>query len=158
MAQKIITSAEVLSAAFTDGGYLSPDVVSDADIEAAVERWIVPVTGRKLLQAVERGSHSEFSTSYLKPCVAAYVRLLIQPRLSAVTSQMGVAAPASSSHKSADEAMRRELMLSLKVRAQALRRRMSEYLDANQNKISEYESADNVLNRCCCDGGFVQIL
>ena len=144
--------------AFSDGAYIAADAISDADIEAAIERWVVPVTGRKLLQAVERGSYSEMSNSYLKPCVAAFTRLMVQPRLSAVTSQLGVAAPASSSHKSADESMRRELMASLRVRAKALRRRLSNYLDENGRQMAEYNSEDNVLNRCSCDGGIVQIL
>ncbi len=158
MAQKIITAVEILSAAFTDGAYLAPESISDADIWAAVERWVVPVTGRKLLQSVERGSYSEFATSYLKPCIAAYVRLLIQPRLSAVTSQLGVAAPASTSHKTADESLRRELMTSLRKRAHALRQRMSEYLNDSPINMPEYVAENNVLNRCSCDGGFVQIL
>ena len=158
MAQNIITAAEVLSAAFTDGAYLAPETISDADIWAAVERWIVPVTGRRLLEAVERGSYADFASAYLKPCVAAYTRLLIQPRLSAVTSQLGVTAPASASHKAADEGMRRELMRSLRKRAHALRRRMSEYLNNPPHTMSEYVAEENVLNRCSCDGGFVQIL
>lgn len=158
MAQKIITAAEVLSAAFTDGSYISPEVIADADIVAAIERWIVPVTGRELLAAVERGAYADFATDYLKPCVAAYVRLLIQPRLAAVTGQLGVAAPASSHHKSADEAMRRELYLSLKKRAGALRRRLSDFLNESKHQMGEYDESKNVLNRCSCDGGFVQIL
>jgi hypothetical protein len=158
MAQKIITAAEVLSAAFSDGAYIAPESISDSDILAAVERWIEPVTGRKLLEAVERGMYADFATSYLKPCVAAYVRLLIQPRLSAVTSQLGVSAPASASHRTADESLRRELMASLRSRAHALRRRMSEYLNNAPHSMAEYVAENNILNRCNCDGGFVQIL
>ncbi len=35
-------------------------------------------------------------------------------------------------------------------------RRMSDYLDAHAASMAEYDPDDNILKRCCCDGGFVQ--
>ncbi len=52
MAQNIITPAEVIAIAFSDGEYVATEVVTDTDITTAIERWIIPITGRALLDAV----------------------------------------------------------------------------------------------------------
>jgi hypothetical protein len=157
MANKIISPPEVVALAFSDGGYVAPDVVSDVDITSAIERWIRPVVGEALLEAVEGGDYATLLEEYLRPAVAAYVRLAIQPRLNVATSQLGLYAPNSSHHKAADEASRRELMRSLRTRATTLLRHLSDYMEQNKESIKEYKSNDNILNRCTLDGGFIQI-
>ena len=154
---ELITQAEVVALAFTDGEYLSPNVIAKADISAAVNRWIKPVVGQALLWAVKDGEYAEFAEKHLKPTIAAFVRCLVQPRLNVVTGQAGLATPVGSYHKAADEEARRALLRSLVGRATALRAEMSDYLEANADKIGEYDPKQNVLNRCRCYGGFVQI-
>ena len=154
---ELISQAEVVALAFSDGEYLSPDVIGVADIKAVVSKWIKPVVGQALLCAVEDGEYGEFAEKYLKPTIAAFVRCVVQPRLNAVTGQAGLAMPVGSYHKAADEEARRELLRSLLRRATALRIEMSDYLEANADKIVEYDPKENVLNRCRCYGGFVQI-
>ena len=56
MAQTIITPQQVIDIAFSDGEWIAEGVITDADITAAIERWIVPVVGRDLLDAVAQGS------------------------------------------------------------------------------------------------------
>ena len=58
MKTNIITPAEVVELAFSDGGYLAPDVIAEADIAVAVERWVEPVVGEGVLQAVADGKYS----------------------------------------------------------------------------------------------------
>lgn len=157
MEEKIITPQEVISLAFTDGEYLAAEVIAAADISAAVERWILPVVGESLIKAVAAGAYEEFAAGYLKPTLAAYVRLEVQPRLNVATSQMGLTIPSTTHRKVADESMRRELMVALKRRAESLRRRMSRYLDAEAAEMPEYDPTKNVLKRSSCYGGFVQI-
>ena len=155
--KQIITQAEVKALAFSDGEYVNSDVIALADIDAAIEQWILPVVGADVLEAVARGLYSEFVEKHLKPTIAAFVRCLVQPRLNAVTGQAGLAMPVGSYHKAADEQARKELSHSLMVRAKALRRAMSEYLENHTAQIAEYCPEENVLNRCSCYGGFVQI-
>ena len=157
MANKIISPAEVVALAFSDGGYVAPEVVAQADITAAIERWIRPVVGDALLSAVQGGAYAELAEEYLRPAVAAYVRLALQPRLNVATSQLGLCAPNSSHLKAADAVARRELMRSLRTRASTLLRRLSTHLEQNKGAFKEYSSKDNILNRCSYDGGFVQI-
>lgn len=157
MEQNIITAEEVIAEAFTDGEYIAPTTISHSDIVAAIERWILPITGQALLTAVEQGDHADFSTQYLKPTIAAFTRLEIQPRLNVATGQLGLSLPRTSYNKVADESMRHELATALKRRAYSLRRRMAQYLNANAASIPEYNPKKSILKRCCCDGGIVQI-
>ncbi len=157
MEQKIITAEEVLAEAFTDGEYIAANVIAHSDITAAIERWILPITGHELLEAIEAGSYPEFTSQYLKPAIAAYTRLEIQPRLNVATGQLGLSLPRTSYHKVADESMRRELMTALKRRAYMLRRRMSSHLDKHAEEMPEYDPKRNILKRCCCNGGIVQV-
>lgn len=143
--------------AFTDGEYLSAEVIAQSDIAAAVERWILPITGEPLIEAVAQGSYAAFAEEYLKPTIAAYVRLEVQPRLNVATGQMGLTIASTSYRKVADESMRRELLVALKRRAESLRRRLSRYLDTEADAMPEYNPDKNILKHCSCYGGFVQI-
>ena len=157
MEQNIISAEEVIAEAFTDGEYIAPAAISHSDITAAIERWILPITGQALLTAVETGNYQEFATQYLRPTIAAFTRLGVQPRLNVATGQLGLSLPRTSYNKVADQSMRHELMTALKRRAYSLRRRMSRYLDANASAMPEYNPKENILKRCCCDGGIVQV-
>lgn len=158
MAQNIITPAEVVAIAFSDGEYLAPDVITEADIVAATEHWIRPITGQALLEAVAAGGYAELREAHLSPTVALCTRLMVQPRLNVQTSQLGLSTPAGSHRKAAERSAREELRRALRLRAQSMRRRLSEYLEQNAAQIPEYDPKQNILNRCSIDGGFVQIL
>lgn len=153
----IITTAEVLSLAFGDGAYIAPELITPTDIETATHRWVTPVVGQSLIDAVKDGRYATFAEEYLKPTVALFVRYTVQPRLNASTSQMGLGVQVSSSRKAADEAARRELMQSLLAEARAALKRMSQYLEENSQQMAEYNPSKNILKRCSIDGGFVQI-
>ena len=53
--KNIISISELHSIAFCDGGYIPQDVISESDIMTATERWVIPITGRKLMEAVVQG-------------------------------------------------------------------------------------------------------
>ena len=157
MKQSIITPQQVVEIAFSDGGYLSPDAIAQVDIEAAAERWVKPVVGEALLEAVEAGRYEELREEYLKPALALYTRLLVQPRLNVATSQLGLTVSVGSAGKVAEASHRSELMQALRTRARTALRALSHYLDSHVGQFAEYDPRKNVLNRCSCDGGFVQI-
>lgn len=158
MAQNITTPAEVIAIAFGDGEWLSPEAISTADISAATELWIRPIVGQALLDEVAKGGYAQLKTEYIIPAVAMCTRLLVQPRLNVQTSQLGLSSPAGSHHKAADGKARAELQRALRLRAQAMRERLSEHLEQHAAEYKEYRSEENILNRCRCDGGLVQIL
>ena len=153
----IISTSQVIELAFTDGGYIPPEVVSEADIRAATERWVKPVVGRELLQRVAEGSYVQLKNDYIAPVIALYTRLLVQPKLNVMSSFGGLTSAHSSSRKASDSSSRKELQGAVKRDAQSLLRALSDYLNENEERFAEYKKGENVLNRCCTDGGFVQI-
>ena len=155
--REIITPAEVLALAFTDGEYIAAECIAQADIAAAIERWIAPVVGHEVLEAVAEDRYGDFAEEYLKPAIALYTRCLVQPRLNASTSMLGLTTPASTHRKAADKSYAQELMESLRRRARTALRSMSEYLQKHAVEVVEYNPKENILNRCTTDGGFVQI-
>lgn len=157
MKNVMISPAEVIALAFKDGGYVSEDVVSDADIANAVSRWIEPVAGSDLCRAVAAGDYPE-ARDYFAEAAAAATRLEIQPRLNAATGQGGLTQASSIFAVAAAESARIELMRSLRLQVSISLRRLTEYLDENAESIPEYDPRNNVLKRCVTDGGFVQIL
>lgn len=157
MAQNIITSAEVIATAFSDGEHIASGSITDIDIATSIEHWIAPITGRALLDAVCEGKYATLRNDYIAPAVALCTRLVVQPRLNVQTSQLGLTVPAGSSHKAADSKAREELQRALRHRAQSARKRLSAYLEQHAAEFKEYCSDDNILTRCSCDGGFVQI-
>ena len=89
-----ITPADTVRLAFTDGEYVSPEAIGEADIEAALRRRIEPVAGRALCEAMREGAYPDFVSEYAAPALALCVRLVVQPRLNAATGQTGLAVPA----------------------------------------------------------------
>lgn len=154
MTKSIITPAEVIATAFSDGEYVAPEAIAEADIIAATERWVVPVMGSELLGKIAEGAYAELKSDYVAPAVALYTRLLVQPRLNAATSQLGLSVPAGT-HKAAEKSLRGELQRALKTRAQMALRRLSDYLDDNAKQFAEYTPKKNILKHCSCSGGIV---
>lgn len=158
MKTNIITPAEVVAEAFSDGAYLPSDVIAEGDIVVAVERWIKPVVGEEVLQAVADGQYPELKSDYLLPAIAHHTRLLVQPRLNCATSAMGATVVGTSTQRLPTDPLLRGLMRSVRERARISLKRLSAYLEANKEQIAEYNDKCNILKRCSCDGGFVQIL
>lgn len=156
MTYNIISAEEVIALAFSDGGYIAAEAIAETDIAASVRRWIQPITGEPLLKALTEGNYSELLEAYIKPAAAACVRVDMQPRLNGSTGQMGLAVVTATGHSAADSRVRHDLNNALKRRATELRKILSEYLDAHP-EISEYSPRNNILKRCRCDGGIVQI-
>jgi hypothetical protein len=156
MTKSIITSTEVLAIAFSDGEYIPAEAIAEADIVAATERWVTPVVGSALLEKVAQGDYAELR-DYLSTAIAFHTRLMVQPRLNASTSLLGLTVGGGSSRRASDEGLRRELMRSLRTRARQALRALSEYLEQNKASYKEYNAKENILKKCCCDGGFVQI-
>ena len=157
MTKSIISSAEVLATAFADGGYLPAETISEADIISATDRWVRPVVGQALLDAVAEGKYGELKSNYLLPAVAYYTRFLVQPRLNSATSGLGLTVANGSAHKAADRSAREELQRALKVSARTALRRLSDYLDEQKEQFAEYDAKKNILHHCCLEGGFVNV-
>ena len=103
----LITPLQVLRLAFGDGEYLPPETITEADIAAAEQRYIVPVIGRALYEKLLGGSYAGFRTGYLAAPAALFTRVAVQPRLDIRTGQCGTTAPKSAYGQPAGDTARR---------------------------------------------------
>lgn len=152
----LITPAQVVALAFADGEYLAPETVTQGDIAAAEQRYIVPVVGRRLYEKLLAGAHAGFTTEYLAAPAALFTRIALQPRLDVRTGQCGTVAPKSTAYQPAGTQALRDLQRSLRRQARTLLRRAAAHLEANAAEFPEYDPRENILNRCTTDGNFVQ--
>ena len=116
----LITPAQAVASAFTDGEYLAPEAIGEGDIAAAEQRYIVPVIGRAFHEKLLAGLHAGFTAEYLAAPVALFTRIAVQPRLDIRTGQCGTVAPKSGSYQPADAQSLRELQRSLRRQARTL--------------------------------------
>ena len=152
----LITPAQAVASAFTDGEYLAPEAIGEGDIAAAEQRYIVPVIGRAFHEKLLAGLHAGFTAEYLAAPVALFTRIAVQPRLDIRTGQCGTVAPKSGSYQPADAQSLRELQRSLRRQARTLLRRAAEYLEAHAAEFPEYDPDNNILKRCTTDGNLIQ--
>ena len=123
--KNLITNEQVISLAFGDGEYLSPEVVLPADIASAEARYIIPVVGEKLHQEMLDGAQKTLLEDYVAPALAMAVRTMIQPALNVRTGQGGLYIPTSARSDTSVKSTTHSLQKSLRNRRQALLRRLS---------------------------------
>lgn len=153
----LITPLQVLRLAFGEGEYLPPETITEADIAAAEQRYLVPVIGRALYEKLLGGSYAEFRTAYLAAPAALFTRVAIQPRLDIRTGQCGTTAPKSAYGQPAGDAARNSCRRALLAQARTLLRRAAEHLRVHRAEFLEYDPENDIFNRCTTDGGFVQV-
>ena len=153
----LITPAQAVASAFTDGEYLAPEAIGEGDIAAAEQRYIVPVIGRAFHEKLLAGLHAGFTAEYLAAPVALFTRIAVQPRLDIRTGQCGTTAPKSAYAQPAGDTARRHLRRALLAQARTLLHRAAEHLRAHRDEFPEYDPENDIFNRCTTDGGFVQI-
>lgn len=151
--ETFINAQRAYALAFSTQEAYTPAVITDIDIVEAQSRFLEPILGRELLDSLIEGNHADFITDYAAPTLAAYVRYLVEPLLelrSTACHGDGVTTASNRRVELSCEALRHK--------AAALRRRMSDYLNAHAEEFSEYNPENNPLNRCVIYGNIVQTL
>ena len=154
--KNLITNEQVISLAFGDGEYLSPEVILDSDIALAEDRYIVPVVGEELYKELLDGAYTEFCNDFVAPALAMAVRTMIQPALNVRTSQAGLIMHSSARSDTATKSAVNALQKSLRLRRQSLLRQMSNYLKNHASEFASYDAGRDVMQRCSINGGYVQ--
>ncbi len=155
--KNLITNEQVISLAFGDGEYLSPQVILDADIALAEDRYIVPVVGAELYEALLDGSYPTLLDDFVAPALAMAVRTIIQPALNVRTGALGLQISSSLRADSSTKTAMQTLQKSLRLRRQALLRRLSNHLKSHASEFGEYNPNNDALQRCSINGGYVQM-
>ena len=155
--KNLITNEQVISLAFGDGEYLSPEVVLDSDIVAAAEKYILPVVGEELYEEMVNGSHRSLVDNFVAPALAMAVRTMIQPALNVRTGQTGLHISSSMRADTSTKSAAQMLQKSLYARRQVLLKRLSNHLKRHASEFASYNPEKDVLQRCSINGGYVQI-
>ncbi|MFI3282496.1 MAG: hypothetical protein SNG10_03095 [Rikenellaceae bacterium] len=129
----IIEPEEVRLIAFSDVASVPQEMMCGANIEYAISRFVAPVAGQELLEAISRGEYEELKTKFVQVAVALYVRYI-------------------SGYDGEENALR------LLTRARHFLKQMSLHLEINSSSYKEYNGCENILNRCKIHGDLVQIL
>lgn len=155
---RLITSDEAVRLAFPEGELVEAARISEPDIAAAEELYLVPVIGRRLHARLLAGAYAPLREEYVAPATAVWVRILVQPAFDIRTAQYGTTAPKSSYYEPAGAEPLRRRDKALRIRGRSLLRRLTAYLDAHRAEYPEYDPEENILKRCRIDGDLVQIL
>lgn len=151
----IITPRQVADLAFAAGEYLDPEAILEADIAAAQHRYIEPVTGRALAEALAQGRYDDFRDRYAAPALAMWVRVMVQPVMDIRTGPAGSVVQRTASAAPAGDNARAASIAALRQRARQLLRRMSGELERLAAQMPEYDPDSNILAKRRIEGGIV---
>ncbi len=132
MNRVIIEPESVLALAFTAERYTSKDSITAQSILVAQQKYLEPVIGEAMIEAIGEGRYITLFDDYVAPALAEYVRIVAD-------------LPSAPADKKA------------RVKARAMMARLSQFLEDNLGDYPEYEPTKNVLRRCAIRGGFVQV-
>ena len=153
----LLTPVEVVRLTFAPDDCLPPDAVTEADIAAAEQRYLVPAIGPALHERLLTDNDRSFLDHYLAAPLALFTRVLIQPRLDIRTGRCGTTAPKPDGTSPATEEARRMQRQSLLTQARALLLRAVEQIELYPETYPQYDPKENILKRCSIDGKLVQI-
>lgn len=155
--KNLITNEQVISLAFCDGEYLSPEVIRSSDIALAEDRYILPIVGEELYGELLDGSHQSLLDDFVAPALAMAVRTAIQPSINVRTGQTGLHISSSLRADSSTKVAMQSLQKSLRLRRQALLRRLSTHLRNHASEFPSYKPGKDALQKCSIDGGYIQM-
>lgn len=135
--------------------FITGDAVGEATILAAQQKFVRPVLGDALCEALARGTHPGLLADFVRPALALYVKALMLPSLAVQSGAAGVVEVNSRNLAGAGAAKLRAAVRRLRGDASALMRRAVEHIESAPDAWPEYDPALNILNRCSIDGGVV---
>jgi hypothetical protein len=152
----LVSTAEVLKRAFKSHEKLPHDTIREADVEAVEWRRLRPVLGAALHDRLLQGDDVAFVQAYLADAIALLTRAEVLPRMAHFCSAVGAFRPSPADTTPTDNETLLLDVRTAKRHATTLLRRAVAYIEAHATDYPEYDPAQNILNRCTTDGGFVQ--
>jgi hypothetical protein len=151
----LITPAQVAALAFKAPDFITEESIAEATILAAEQKFIRPVLGDALCDALCRGTYPDLLETMVRPPLALYIKMLMLPSLSLQTGPAGVVEVNSKQLATVGDARLRTAMRGLRGEAGMLVVRLTKHLDSNLSKYPEYNPDNNIVRRCSIDGGIV---
>jgi hypothetical protein len=147
----LIDVNRVFSLAFgSEEGYVA-SVITEVDIVEAETRFLRPVLGDALYDALSRGAYAQLMDEYVAPMLALWTRFVVEPSLAMRCCGCMSRGAISEARNDYD----RRAYRALQMRAAAYSRRLTDYLNANGNSFPEYDAKSNFLNRCSFYGNII---
>ncbi len=150
--KSIVSVEDIAAMAFSGDELIHKELLTKCDILEAEERYIRPVVGDGLYEALVNGSYATLRSEYVVPALAAWCRYLVAPLLAnrcMVCSEESVS--------SSDNVRLNIILERLAHQASMLTRRLSRHLNSHASDYEEYNSNCNPLNRCFIYGNIIQI-
>ncbi len=127
----LIEAQRVIAIAYAGSGYIPEEIITHSDIVTSQQRYLIPVIGPSLFDALMMGEYSSLYDEYVEPALAHFVKVVVD-------------APSS-------PATKRSLVV-----ARTMMRRLSDHLEQNIALYPEYNPENNILKRVRLDSGYVQ--
>lgn len=153
--ENIISPEEVASQAFAPLDHVTPDDVNPLTIAVAQERFIVPVLGEAMVEAINRGDYADLADKWVSPALALYTRALMIPALALRTGAAGVSKGSNQYLDAATENELRSLRRTTLAQATTLLRKAVARIESAPDNYPEYDARMNIWRRCRIDGGVV---
>lgn len=151
----LIRPPEVAALAFGGTERLNPSLIDEAAILAAQQKFLYPVVGAALYDALGQGRYPALMETYVRPALALWVRWLILPQLAAQAGSAGVVGCTAPGLEPVSTRALGDLRMSARSQAAALMHVLVEELEADAKRYPEYDPAKNILNRITLDGNLV---
>lgn len=148
----LTTIAELQALAFSPEELINKEVITMSDIHEAETRYVRPILGDALYDAIIGGGYTSLRSDYVVPAVAAWCRYIVEPLLATRISKSY-----SESLSTAENDRLRVVLGSLRRKASTLSRRLSDHLNAQSDDYAEYNPQNNPLNHCFIYGDIIQI-
>ena len=148
--QNLITPDRVVELAFGGEERAHRELVTECDIAEAEQRYVRPILGDELFDALLSGEYEHLLKEYVEPTIAAWCRYVVEPLLVHRCEKCGDVSVAHNARL--DTTMRH-----LARRAQTLTRCLSRHLNNHSSEYEEYNSKLNPQNRCFIYGSIVQV-
>ena len=136
-------------------GTLDNIEVPETTIITAQSRYIQPVLGSALYDAIEDGRYPDLVESLLKPALALYAYYLAVPAIAMRTGSLGIVRFKSDYYTPADSKSIAQLRHHIRSEADAAIDLLIKHIENNLSAFPEYVRAKNIRQRVSITGGIV---
>lgn len=150
---KLLISSKEITAMLPPGNY--DTMIPETTIIAAQSRFIKPVLGNRLYDAIEAGKYNDLTEQLLKPALAMYAYYLAIPSIAFRTGNLGVVRFKSDYYSPADHEAILRLRKAVRSEAESGMQLLVEHIETNIDMFPEYDRAQNIKHRISITGGLV---
>lgn len=151
----LITPAEVAADCFNGDANLRDEFIKDSAILTAQRKYIYPLLGKSLWNALENKKYDALADGYVKPALALYVKAVVLPAVYSQAGIMGVVQYAGRNFTGAAAGSFADLLKSIRNEADTMMRICMEHIETRAADYPEYDPRENAGKKFSVQGGVV---